>query len=268
MHIVQLNIYQVTFPIPNILFDTLYDNKKFQALKSHFLFLNIIQNNKSESKTFMEELESRVIKSQHIVTSYFEQYDVYAQKEENASDDWNEIDFEIHYVIPAIENIPSYYEYECSKFLYSNRIFAKDSKLGFFKAQLLRLQKDKEMLLEMFDDRSQLHQPISEAILECTDYLLDQIDELNDMKLKKIPFTLNQSKLLSFFSLLHRNNWIDKTIERDDLSPLLSRYFLYDRDKSMGKIRTKFSNKYKRSSTNIKAEEKLEESLLQIFQNN
>lgn len=250
-------------PIPNILFDSLYDENLFQGLKDFFLFLNIVENNKYK-KTFEEELKSRVYENLRIPT-YFERDLINKGKDLTLEvSNWERIEFEKDFLISAISNIPDYYKYEVTKRI--KKINGEEKEIKFLEEQLVRLDLEKKMVLKRYDNDGSLCIAILEAFSYCVDYILDEIDNYKGDPTTKIPFTLSQSKLLSFFSLLHRYEWIDNKCNRGDLSALISRYFLHSKDKPARSVRSKFSNKFIRNKTNLKLEAEIEEDLIKLFQ--
>ena len=216
--------------VPNILFDDLYDLKKYQRLEMHSLFINML-NNSDKDKILDKKFSERYFFKNETNTNFLNDELIDKHNNIHNSPMFNNSNFEEVFLKLAIKNIPSFYSYSVKKFIREKGIYSKSAKVGFY-------SNEKDRLLQAIDalqDSKHLTEDIillaTEEAYKCID-LIDKYRRLNEIEHDKIPFSLKKVELLLLFSKLH-DVGIIKGLTPVQLFQRMEAYFTYENNQPL-----------------------------------
>lgn len=212
--------------VPNILFDDLYDLKKYESLVQHCFFVNILDNS-NDDKDLDEKFSDRYQLKKSIETDFMHNPMPEDKLQEiNRHSELFTNNFQNGFLKHAIENIPEYYNYCLNKFIREKGIYSKLAKVDFY-------ENENERLLSCIDELQDASHLTDETIKLAVNEVYNCIDFLNNLKVRNeakydtIPFDLKKVELILLFAELQRAGYISG-LTPSELFTRMEKYFTYD----------------------------------------
>ncbi len=234
-------------PIPNILFDDLYIESKYKSLTAAFLYIDFIRHRNNNEKSTQTELDE--LKFSEKYGEYFDD-NLEIIEQTILEVEMETLDFEKDFLIPAIQNIPYYYQYRLKKYSREKSIYSDSSKINFYEDEIDKLMQTVDKIQETSLDSIVTTEAVS-SCYSCMDYIKDAIDKIQN-KTFKIPFNMSKVDVLNLFHKLYKSELISNSITPSELATLMQNSFYYDKDKDLTGIYKEF-NEYSSGRKSLQA---------------